>query len=85
MKSGYDIVIVGGGMVGAALACALGNSSLKVALLDRAPAPPSTDKEYDLRVSAITLASRALFENLGAWEGMQRQTMVLTALEPAWR
>ena len=73
MKSSYDIVIVGGGMVGAALACALGNSSLKVALLDRAPAPPSADKEYDLRVSAITLASRALFENLGVWEGMARR------------
>ncbi len=73
MKSNYDIVIVGGGMVGAALACALGNSSLKVALLDRAPAPPSPDKEYDLRVSAITLASRALFENLGAWQGMERR------------
>ncbi len=73
MKSSYDIVIVGGGMVGAAFACALGNSAFKVALLDRAPAPPSTDKEYDPRVSAITLASRALFENLGAWEGMQRR------------
>ncbi|MCR4346048.1 MAG: UbiH/UbiF/VisC/COQ6 family ubiquinone biosynthesis hydroxylase [Sulfuricaulis sp.] len=73
MKSSYDIVIVGGGMVGAALACALGNSSLKVALLDRTPAPPSTDKEYDLRVSAITWASRALFENLGVWEGMERR------------
>jgi len=73
MKSNYDIVIVGGGMVGAALACALGNSSLKVALLDRAPAPPPPEKGYDLRVSALTLASRALFENLGAWEGMARR------------
>ncbi len=72
MKFSYDIVIIGGGMVGAALACALGNSAFKVALLDRTPAPPSPDKEYDLRVSAITLASRALFENLGAWEGMER-------------
>jgi len=60
-------------MVGAALVCALGNSPLKVAVLDRAPAAPLPEKDYDPRVSAVTLASRALFENLGAWEGMERQ------------
>jgi 2-octaprenylphenol hydroxylase len=73
-KSGaaYDVLIVGGGMVGAALACALGNSLLKVAVLDRAP-PATPDKEYDQRVSAITLASQSLFENIGAWDGMVRR------------
>jgi len=60
-------------MVGAALVCALGNSPLKVAVLDRAPAAPLPEKDYDPRVSAVTLASRALFENLGAWEGMERR------------
>ncbi len=73
-KSGaaYDVLIVGGGMVGAALACALGNSSLKVALLDRAP-PAAPDKDYDQRASAITLASQTFFENVGAWDGMVRR------------
>jgi 2-octaprenylphenol hydroxylase len=73
MKSSYDIVIVGGGMVGAALACALGNSALKVVVLDRSPAVSPPEKDYDQRVSALTLASRTLFENLGAWEGMARR------------
>jgi 2-octaprenylphenol hydroxylase len=73
MKIHYDIVIVGGGMVGATLACALGNSAFKVALLDRAPAARPPEKGYDQRVSALTLASRALFENLGAWEGMAKR------------
>ena len=73
MKSSYDIVIIGGGMVGAALACALGNSSLKIALLDHVSAVAPPEKDYDLRVSALTLASRALFENLGAWDGMARR------------
>jgi 2-octaprenylphenol hydroxylase len=73
VTSHYDIVIVGGGMVGASLACALGNSPFKVALLDQrvAPAPPA--EGFDVRVSAITLASRALFENLGAWDLMVRR------------
>ena len=60
-------------MVGAALACALGNSSLKIALLDHVSAVAPPEKDYDLRVSALTLASRALFENLGAWDGMARR------------
>ncbi|MBI3547361.1 MAG: UbiH/UbiF/VisC/COQ6 family ubiquinone biosynthesis hydroxylase [Gammaproteobacteria bacterium] len=65
----YDIVVVGGGMVGAALACALGNSALKVAVLEQSlPATPTPD--YDLRVSAISLASQALFENVSAWPRM---------------
>jgi 2-octaprenylphenol hydroxylase len=84
MKSNYDIVIVGGGMVGSALACALGDSRLKVAVLDHAPAvaPPQTG--WDLRVSAITLASRALFENIGAWEGMTRRRVAPVAEMQIW-
>ena len=67
----YDIVISGGGMVGAALACALGGSSLRVALLESAPLErirPSN--EIDLRVSAITRASQRIFNAVGAWEGI---------------
>ncbi|MHB8742900.1 MAG: UbiH/UbiF/VisC/COQ6 family ubiquinone biosynthesis hydroxylase [Sulfuricaulis sp.] len=70
-KSGaaYDVLIVGGGMVGAALACGLGNSLLKIAVLDRAVAA-APGPGYERRVSAITLASQAFFENTGAWQGM---------------
>jgi 2-octaprenylphenol hydroxylase len=73
MTSHYDIVIVGGGMVGASLACALGNSPFKVALLDQRVAQDPPAQGFDLRVSAITLASRAIFENLGAWDFMTRR------------
>lgn len=64
------MVIVGGGMVGATLACALGDSPLRVLVLE--PQPFSSDWQgFDLRVSAITRASQRVFEALGAWEGMQ--------------
>jgi len=72
-QAAYDVVIIGGGMVGAALACALGDTALKVAVLDHAPAAAPADHSYDQRVSAITLASQAFFENVGAWDGMARR------------
>jgi len=72
MKGDFDIVIAGGGMVGGTLACALGGSSLKVAVIEPQP-PVITGDDYDLRVSAITPASRTVFENLGAWDGMVKR------------
>lgn len=67
----YDVIVVGAGMVGATLACALGVSHLKVALIEgQSPKDFDPQGDYDLRVSAITLASRAIFENLGAWPAM---------------
>lgn len=84
MKSSYDIVIVGGGMVGAALACALGDCPLKVAVLDHKPVTPPPQTGYDLRVSAITLASRAIFENLGAWEGMSQRRISMVNEMHVW-
>ncbi len=82
MKSNYDIVIVGGGMVGTALACALGGADFKVAVIEHEPPVPPSDTGYDLRVSAITLASQALFEHLGAWAPMvQRCVSPVRALE----
>ena len=67
----YDVVIAGGGMVGATLACALGNSPLSVALLEDTPLECiRPGAELDLRVSAITRASQRIFAAVGAWEGM---------------
>ncbi len=73
MKFAYDVVIAGGGMVGAALACALGDSSLKVAVLDHRAPEPLPENGYDQRVSAITLASVSIFQAVGAWEAMKHR------------
>ena len=68
----YDIIIVGGGMVGATLACALGNSSLRIAVIEaRQSNFDWQEGSHDIRVSAITHASQHIFENLGVWDSMQ--------------
>ena len=66
-----DVVIVGGGVVGAALACALKDSELSIALLDaQAPAPFDGNAELDLRVFALSMASRRILQAVGAWEAV---------------
>jgi len=66
-----DIVIVGGGMVGATLACALGDTSLQVILLEAGTGQYELPEEgFELRVSAITRASQRIFETLGVWPGI---------------
>ena len=71
MKQEFDVVIVGGGMVGAAVACGLGDSDLKVAIIEaQVPKPFSPDQAHDLRVSALSIASRNIMEGVGAWDGI---------------
>ena len=65
-RTDYDVIIVGAGMVGAALACALADSPLRVALLERRPPSPPGDA-VGLRVSAIAPASQRILQRLVTW------------------
>jgi 2-octaprenylphenol hydroxylase len=84
MKSNYDIVIVGGGMVGAALAAALGGSDFKLAVVEHQPPPAPPEDGHDLRVSAVTLATQTLFERLGAWPAMQKRRVAPVRAMEIW-
>ncbi len=69
----YDLIIIGGGMVGATLACALGDSALKIAIIEAHQADYNwPDGSHDIRVSALTHASQHIFENIGAWQSMYK-------------
>jgi len=71
MKEIFDVVVVGGGMVGAAVACGLGGSALKVAVIESSPPLPfAADQAHDLRVSALSIASKNILETVGAWGGV---------------
>ncbi len=67
----YDLIIAGGGMVGSALACALGDTDLRICLLEgTSPECIQPGEEPDIRVSAINRASQRIFAAVGAWETM---------------
>jgi len=63
-----DILIIGGGMVGAALACLLAQQGFEVHVVEgHAPKPFAAEQALDLRVSAVSLASQNVLEAAGAW------------------
>ncbi|ABE57390.1 2-octaprenyl-6-methoxyphenyl hydroxylase [Chromohalobacter israelensis] len=77
-RNRVDIAIVGGGLVGASLACALAplieRHGLRVAVIEAAPlndAQAATfQPSFDARASAIAQGSRRHFERLGVWATM---------------
>lgn len=64
----YDLIVVGGGMVGAAFACACLGKGMAIAVVEpRAPQRVWPEGEIDLRVSALSRASQRILTRLGAW------------------
>lgn len=69
-----DIVIVGAGMVGAALACKLAQElpALRIVLLEAQPFRSNySSADFDPRVVALTAASRHLLDSVGAWRDIE--------------
>lgn len=65
----FDILVVGGGLIGGAVALDLGRRGWRVGVLDpREPAAVAADSPYQLRVTAINRRSQAYLEGLGVWD-----------------
>ncbi|TDO06674.1 MULTISPECIES: 2-octaprenyl-6-methoxyphenyl hydroxylase [Halomonas] len=72
-----DIAIIGGGLVGASLGCALAalveRAGLRVAVIEAAPLPPRDEPwqpSFDARASAIAAGSARHFTGLGVWDAL---------------
>ncbi|HLA30681.1 MAG TPA: 2-octaprenyl-3-methyl-6-methoxy-1,4-benzoquinol hydroxylase [Pseudomonas sp.] len=68
-----DLIIVGAGMVGSALALALQEQGLEILLIDGGPLsvkPFDHSAPFEPRVSALSLASQRVLSRLGVWDGI---------------
>lgn len=76
LRQSYDVLIVGAGMAGSSLACALGKAPLtkhlKIGIIDRQPPKElhPLPKSPDLRVFSISQSSTKLFQAMGVWDAM---------------
>lgn len=70
----YDVLIVGGGLNGPALALALAQGGVSVAICDALPPEDRADDNFDGRSYALAIASQRLLKALGVWEAVSQQT-----------
>lgn len=77
---GYDVAVVGGGMVGASLALALAGTPLKVVLIESIAPDSRAHPSFDERTTALGNASRRIFQALGVWERIAPQASAIRAI-----
>lgn len=63
-----DVLIVGGGFVGGALACALAEAGLRSVVIEAGDPEAALARGFDARSSAIALTSQRLLQRIGVWE-----------------
>ncbi|MDH5649173.1 MAG: 2-octaprenyl-6-methoxyphenyl hydroxylase [Gammaproteobacteria bacterium] len=73
MAADYDLIIIGGGLAGASLACALAGSSLHIAVVEAIPASSDDQLSYDDRTTALAYSSRRIFEGIGVWRQIEQE------------
>ena len=69
----YDVILAGGGLAGSALAIALSQTGLSVALVDPVPAGTRGAEGFDGRSYALSVGSRNLLRAIGIWGAVAEQ------------
>ena len=72
----YDVLIIGGGMVGTSLARAVSGQGLKIGVIEAVPFLAQNQPSYDDRVLALSWGTRLILQGMGLW------SQLLTEVEP---
>ncbi|MBO6752959.1 MULTISPECIES: 2-octaprenyl-6-methoxyphenyl hydroxylase [Spongiibacter] len=90
MSADYDVLIAGGGMVGASLALCLHHHSrgkLNVAVVESFPLPPLNAEgptyrpSFDARSTALSYGSRRIYDELGLWPTLRDHVADITQIQ----
>ncbi len=74
-KLEFDLIINGGGLVGASLALDLASSGFRVALVDIQSFRNSQERDADARSIALTYSSGVIFRRLGLWDRLPEDSV----------
>lgn len=73
----YDLIIVGGGMVGASLACALEKQNIRIAMIEAVPYQAENQPSYDDRAIALSYGTSRIFNGMGLWPEIKQHTTAI--------
>lgn len=77
MTTDYDVLIIGGGLVGGSLACALGAENLRIGLVEAYPFKSAQQPSYDDRSIALAYGSRTILDGIGLWPALSAHTTTI--------
>lgn len=80
-----DVLIAGGGMVGASLAVALGDLPLRVTLVEAIPAGAPGQPSFDARTTALSRGSQHILATLGIWPAVAAQAAAIQRIHVSER
>lgn len=67
-----DLLVIGGGMVGASLACALRDKPINIAIIEAVPLHSPQQPAYDDRAIALAYGSQRIFQGMDIWKPLSR-------------
>ncbi len=76
----FDVAVVGGGLVGASFALALGQTRLATVLIEGVAPGSHAQPSFDERTTALGNASRRIFQTLGVWDGIAPRAAAIRAI-----
>lgn len=75
-----DVVIIGGGLVGASLACALEGSGLSIEIIEAHPLNTDNQPCYDDRTVALSYGSRIILDAMGLWGSLAQRVEAIKTI-----
>ncbi|MEM0991215.1 MAG: UbiH/UbiF/VisC/COQ6 family ubiquinone biosynthesis hydroxylase [Pseudomonadota bacterium] len=81
MAQVFDVAVLGGGLIGSAMAVSLARHGFQVALVDPAPADVRADPHFDGRAYAVAPGSRNLLDALGIWDQVKAHAQPISHIQ----
>ena len=70
-ETDYDVLVIGGGLIGASFACAMATQDLRIGVLEAVPFGNASQPSFDDRSIALSLGSKRIFEAIDIWSSIE--------------